>query len=82
MTSVPEAFETLQKHICSTHVHDNTKDKDSHLWPGKGSIDWKQTMELLRTAPQTPPLLLEVDGEEKKNPVEEVSATFRKLEDS
>lgn len=81
-TGVPEAFETLQKHVCSTHVHDNNKDKDSHLWPGKGSIDWKQTMELLRTAAQTPPLLLEIDGEEKKNPGEEVIATFRKLEES
>jgi len=82
MSGVPEAFETLKKHICSTHVHDNHKEKDSHLWPGQGSIDWKQTMELLRTAPQTPPLLLEIEGEEKKSPGEEVSATFRKLEDS
>jgi hypothetical protein len=65
MSGVPEAFETLKKHICSTHVHDNHKEKDSHLWPGQGSIDWKQTMELLRTAPQTPPLLLEIEGEEK-----------------
>jgi sugar phosphate isomerase/epimerase len=63
-------------------VHDNNKDKDSHLWPGNGSIDWKQTMELLRTAPQKPPLLLEIDGEAKKNPGEELSATFQKLEDS
>jgi len=82
MTSIPEAFETLKKSIGSTHVHDNNKDKDSHLWPGKGSIDWKQTMQLLRTAPQTPPLLLEIEGEEKKNPGGDVSATFRKLEDS
>ena len=82
MNGVPQAFETLKNHICSTHVHDNHKEKDSHLWPGQGSIDWKQTMELLRTAPQTPPLLLEIEGEEKKNPGEEVSATFRKLEDS
>jgi sugar phosphate isomerase/epimerase len=82
MTSVPEAFETLKGSICSTHVHDNHKDKDLHLWPGKGSIDWEQTMQLLRTAPQTPPLLLEVEGEEKKNIVEDVSTTFRKLEDS
>jgi hypothetical protein len=37
-------------------------------------------MELLRTAPQKPPLLLEIEGEEKKNPVQEVSATFSKLE--
>lgn len=81
MTNVPDAFETLKKYICSTHLHDNQKDKDSHLWPGKGSIDWKQTMELLRRLPQTPPLLLEIDGEDKKNPTEDVSATFRKLEE-
>jgi hypothetical protein len=39
-------------------------------------------MELLRTAPQKPPLLLEIDGEEKKNPSVEVTTTFKKLEDS
>jgi hypothetical protein len=39
-------------------------------------------MELLRTAPQKPPLLLEIEGEEKKSPSDEVSATFQKLEDS
>jgi len=82
MGGIPEAFETLKPHICSTHVHDNNADKDSHLWPGKGSINWEETMKLLRTAPQTPPLLLEIDGEEKKSPSAEVSATFRKLEES
>ena len=30
-----------QDHIRSTHVHDNARDRDSHLWPGQGSIDWK-----------------------------------------
>src|SRR5580693_4085376 len=68
MSAVPEAFATLKNHICSTHIHDNDRFKDSHLWPGNGSIDWKETMELLRTAPQKPPLLLEIDGEEQKNP--------------
>ena len=82
MNGIPEGFAILKNHICSTHVHDNNKDKDSHLWPGNGSIDWKQTMELLRSAPQKPPLLLEIDGEEKKSPSDEVSATFQKLEDS
>src|SRR6202045_427135 len=28
MSSVSEAFEILRGHICSTHVHDNAKDKD------------------------------------------------------
>ena len=82
MSGVPEAFAILKNQICSTHVHDNNKDKDSHLWPGKGTINWKETMELLRTAPQTPPLLLEIEGEDKKNPGGDVGATFRKLEES
>ncbi|MFZ0956812.1 MAG: sugar phosphate isomerase/epimerase family protein, partial [Candidatus Sulfotelmatobacter sp.] len=58
MSSVREAFEILRGHICSTHLHDNQKDKDSHLWPGDGTVDWKEAMELLRSAPQTPALLL------------------------
>ncbi len=76
---MPQAFETLKNHIRSTHVHDNKHDRDSHLWPGEGSIDWKQAMELLRTAPHQPPLLLEIEGEEKISPGEKMAAAFRKL---
>jgi sugar phosphate isomerase/epimerase len=80
MSDVPQAFEILKDHIHSTHVHDNAKDKDSHLWPGEGSIDWKQAMELLRSAPHTPPLLFEIEGDEKVNPAEKMGEVFRKLE--
>ena len=79
-SSVREAFEIVRKYICSTHVHDNGKDKDSHLWPGGGTIDWKEAMELLRSAPHTPPLLLELESDEKVNPLEKLGATFDKLE--
>jgi len=79
MSTVEQAFETMKAHIRSTHVHDNGKDRDSHLWPGNGSIDWKQTMELLRSAPHTPPLLLEIEADEKVNPVEKMKETFEKF---
>ncbi len=82
MGNVPEAFEILKKHIHSTHVHDNNKDRDSHLWPGEGSIDWKQAMDLLRSAPNTPPLLLELEGNEKVNAAQKIGETFEKLEAS
>jgi len=59
---VSEAFETLKDYILSTHIHDNTKDRDSHLWPSDGTIDWKEAMELLRSAPKVPPLLLKSKG--------------------
>jgi hypothetical protein len=37
-------------------------------------------MELLRTAPHTPPLVLEIEADEKLNPVEKMPETFEKLE--
>ncbi len=80
MSSVREAFEVVRKLVRSTHVHDNAKLQDSHLWPGQGTIDWKEAMELLRSAPQTPPLMLELAEDEKVNPLEKFGETFEKLE--
>jgi sugar phosphate isomerase/epimerase len=80
MSSVPQAFEVLKDRIWSTHVHDNNKDRDSHLWPGDGNIDWKETMELLRTASHAPPLLLEVESMEGEKVAEKMAAAFGKLE--
>jgi sugar phosphate isomerase/epimerase len=80
MSSVSEAFGILRPQICSTHVHDNKKVQDSHLWPGEGTINWKEAMELLRSAPKTPALMLELESDEKVNPLEKLGATFDKLE--
>jgi len=67
MDGIPAGFAVLKNHICSTHVHDNHQDKDSHLWPAR--IDrLERDMDLLRTAPQKPPLMLEIDGEDTKCP--------------
>jgi sugar phosphate isomerase/epimerase len=77
---LPAAFETLKSLIHSTHIHDNNGQDDQHLWPGAGSLDWRQAMELLRSAPQKPPLLLEVAEDEKVNPIEKMGEAFRKLE--
>jgi len=77
---VAAAFEILKDQIKSTHIHDNAGDKDSHLWPGKGSINWKETMDLLRSARHKPPLLLEIEGDEKVNVPEQMDAAFQKLE--
>jgi sugar phosphate isomerase/epimerase len=80
MSNVAEAFEILKDHIHSTHLHDNAKDKDSHLWPGKGSINWTEAMQMLRSAPHTPPMLLEIEADEKVNPIERMGEAFASLE--
>src|SRR5437660_7051279 len=79
MSDVPSAFETVKSFVHSTHVHDNTKDRDSHLWPGAGTIDWKQTLELLSSAPNKPPMLLEIEENEKVNPIEKMGEIFGSL---
>jgi sugar phosphate isomerase/epimerase len=65
---VAPALEILKDHIRSTHVHDNQQDRDSHLAPGSGTIDWSLTMELLSSAPQKPPILLELEGDPDGDP--------------
>lgn len=64
MSSVHQAFGVMEQRIRSTHVHDNHRDRDAHLWPGDGNIDWNQTIQSLRAAPHAPALLMEIEGQE------------------
>jgi sugar phosphate isomerase/epimerase len=59
----PAAFAILKDRIRSTHLHDNNGTDDTHLWPFHspgGTVDWSETMRLLRSLPQQYPLLLEL----------------------
>jgi len=60
---VSAAFNVMKERIRSTHVHDNDGASDSHLFPmlaEGGTVDWKKTMELLRSRPGQYPLVLEL----------------------
>jgi sugar phosphate isomerase/epimerase len=78
--TVAAAFEVLKDRIRSTHLHDNKKDRDSHLWPGDGGIDWNEAIQLLSTAPQAPALLLEIEGEEGIDVSRKMADAYKKLE--
>ncbi|MBV8863980.1 MAG: sugar phosphate isomerase/epimerase, partial [Acidobacteriaceae bacterium] len=53
-------FEAMKTRIRSTHLHDNDGREDLHLFPGKGTIAWQETMRLLGSRPDQYPLLLEL----------------------
>jgi sugar phosphate isomerase/epimerase len=57
---VEDQFERMKDRIRSTHLHDNDGVSDSHLFPGKGTIDWGKAMELLGSRRNQYPLLLEL----------------------
>ena len=54
------AIAELSPLIRSAHVHDNQGQKDEHLWPGDGTIDWTETMKALGTLPQLAAAVLEI----------------------
>ena len=74
------AFDIMRPHVRTTHVHDNKKDKDTHLWPGKGSINWGEAMTLMEEAPHVPPLLMEIEGAEGVDVPEAMAEAFKMLE--
>jgi len=82
---VEAAFELMQKRIRSTHLHDNDGKLDSHLFPlvsEGGTIDWKNTMGLLRSQPDQYPLLLELkERADLPHPLEKVKEIFDRLEE-
>lgn len=73
LAELPEAerleksFAPLRDLVSSAHLHDNHGEKDEHLPPFEGTIDWPAAIKLLKTAPEADlPLVLEL--KEKTGP--------------
>jgi sugar phosphate isomerase/epimerase len=73
-----KSFAPLRELVSSVHLHDNHGEKDEHLPPYDGSIDWPSAIETLQSAPQTSlPLVLELKektGHEAPTPSEQLAA--------
>jgi sugar phosphate isomerase/epimerase len=63
---VQPAFQTLRDRIATVHIHDNHGEKDQHLLPFEGTIDWVQTFRDLRSADGQFPVLFELNGEQNE----------------
>jgi sugar phosphate isomerase/epimerase len=64
---IETAYRLLKSRIRSTHIHDNNGKEDLHLFPvpigpgtPKETINWRRTMQLLRSQGDRYPLLLEL----------------------
>jgi sugar phosphate isomerase/epimerase len=54
---VPSALEIVRDFVVTTHIHDNRGERDDHLLPYEGTIDWSAT---LAAMPQETPVVLEL----------------------
>jgi len=57
--SLPEGIEETGSYILTTHLHDTSGDKDDHLIPFSGIIDWKRVMDSFRAIGYQGPHILE-----------------------
>ena len=72
----------LKPIIGSTHLHDNHGEKDEHLWPGEGKIEWEPALDELKTAPRAPAAVLEIHhslGETAEHVITRAAATWEKF---
>lgn len=52
------------ENIRTTHVHDNNGEKDEHLWPFEGTLNWPALVEKLVLANYKGPFMFEARGED------------------
>ncbi|HTP68926.1 MAG TPA: sugar phosphate isomerase/epimerase [Dongiaceae bacterium] len=60
-------LEPLKDLVASTHIHDNHGEKDEHLPPYEGTIDWPEALKALKTVPGVD-VPLTVELKEKAGP--------------
>jgi sugar phosphate isomerase/epimerase len=60
---VAPSFDAMRDHLVSSHIHDNHGDKDEHLLPFEGTIDWDSALRGFVDAPQLIATVFEVKGQ-------------------
>ncbi|HTX15835.1 MAG TPA: sugar phosphate isomerase/epimerase [Candidatus Baltobacteraceae bacterium] len=79
---VAESFELMRPRIVTTHIHDNHGQKDEHLLPYSGTIDWDAALTALAGASEALPIVLELKDQPSGGPaLDQIRATFDKLEE-
>jgi sugar phosphate isomerase/epimerase len=76
-TRVESSFAPMREFVASVHIHDNHGEKDEHLPPYDGSIEWAEAIKTLKSAPEKE-LGLVLELKEKIGP--EAPATQAQLE--
>jgi sugar phosphate isomerase/epimerase len=81
---VEKGFAPLRELVVGVHLHDNRGEKDEHLPPYEGTIDWPSAIKTLKTAQDgNVPLLLELKektGPDAPGPAEQLKAARKAMD--
>jgi sugar phosphate isomerase/epimerase len=75
---IAKCFEPMRQLVTTVHLHDNHGDKDEHLPPYTGTIDWPAAIKLLKTTPEKDKLPIVLELKEKSG--HDAPATAEMLE--
>jgi sugar phosphate isomerase/epimerase len=77
------AFEVMRDRLVTTHIHDNRGEKDEHLLPYGGTIDWDALLAMISGAPEPLPIVLELKEAATGGPgLDDIRAVFDKFEEN
>ncbi len=78
---VEASFDLMRDRVATTHVHDNHGEKDEHLLPFEGAIDWDAAFGAFASVPHPLPIVLELKEQAGGKPaLDQVRAAFDKIE--
>jgi sugar phosphate isomerase/epimerase len=81
---IEASFAPLRERAASVHVHDNRGEKDEHLAPYDGAIDWAAAINTLKSAPEKNlPLTLELKekiGPEAPSPQQQLEVARKAMD--
>lgn len=78
---VEAGFDMMRDRVATTHLHDNHGEKDEHLLPFEGTIDWETILGAFSAAPEALPIVLELKEQPGGKPaLDQVRAAFDKIE--
>src|ERR1700734_3029858 len=80
---VQASFDAMRERVVSTHIHDNHGDKDEHLLPFEGTIDWDAALRGFADAPVELPFVFEIKAQASAAgpTLEQIREAYDKLEE-
>ena len=75
----PDVLERMLPYIVNCHLHDNSGERDQHLLPGKGNIDWGKLVPKLLSAPRLMCVQSEVIPLRAQQPIRPLCEKFAEL---
>src|SRR5271170_8091458 len=80
-STVEVAFDAMRDRVVTAHIHDNHGDKDEHLLPYNGTINWDAALGAFASATQPVAMVLELKAQPDGTPtLDQFRATFDKFE--